>query len=126
MLIGILVIYYPGFVVAAYTGNLQYELTEQTMSLGSGNEAKNGFPFMNNKHNFYIKMNVFNDKKKLLFLFQLKVFETTEKKYLRIAVDLCTLFGYNNINFFEVELMIKQRSMPLETIRFFIFSYLLF
>lgn len=65
-------------------------------------------------------------KKKLLFLFQLKVFETTEKKYLRIAVDLCTLFGYNNINFFEVELMIKQRSMPLETIRFFIFSYLLF
>lgn len=63
LLIGILVIYYPGFVVAAYTGNLQYELTEQTMSLGSGNEAKNGFPFMNNKHNFYINMNVFNDKK---------------------------------------------------------------
>lgn len=39
------------------------------MFLGFGNEVKNGFFFMNNKYNFYINMNVFNDKKVNYFFY---------------------------------------------------------
>lgn len=65
---------YPGFVVAAYTGNLQYVLTAQKMSLGSGNEAKYGFPFMNNKHHFYININVIKEIKANYFSFSTQNF----------------------------------------------------